>query len=909
MVSQDFIDRIEELRHQSKSRIDELQTNICPMIKNVYLNYQFDYWYNGYNRNLWEDDQHIYAVNEIPYCYDNEIRNTVFNDTLDNLVAQDKVWPFLLFINNTVIKWSDIRIYHDYDYSYIRITNIEADESINATMIYFPIPRGKIRYGEDNDILLDPNVKGLYFDLEGKRLESPEFTDLSVRFEILDDDIYFKFIDVTKLENSNLIFKDLPSGFVPTVNNVLLFNNDGTLNVAAMESERLQDPYYGSYGYLKLFGAEDPSTDTLKWALLMYNTAHSKSASHIYIREEDLDKNALINKFTNTEPDYTEGSYYKNTLAVALEPFNYDHEFGVNINANINNATKYITRYDYSLWNKVFIENSPIKSFTYTGAEFKRLADDKGYVHFSRKHSDLIEDVVMMFLNSMVYDNSIDISYTNNTINIPIFGILDDDHVEIVLFTKCNNNILDIVVEDEQTPVYIHPEYNLEDCYIMSEECLIASYDDVPDSPEHRKQYICDIQSYEVDENYNYKIVFSDPEYYGKRIKIVPKNQFRYYRFKQKEEGQFRIILPTQFNYCHDINRYMIFVNGKKIDKTEFTITIMNRYRPFDKLVLYLATILDPGDCVDIFYIPEILVEKYKEDSLTTKGYLYLSESYNYPKFYSLSKYTSMVFVNGLKVNPMDIRDVDMNGMIINPKLNNIYNVTVVEFISGTKEIAKYLYGLDEAMKVMGDTNYPDGENKDLHDVNAVLDDNSSSSEDTAYGVNVVDEDFSKQLWDNWKSVISYLSTDYGGDDGYEGLEDFYGKFQDIPNPDKSFKEDYAPLRAILYDIVADYYLKRENATTGSPFVYEFEAQEWYPNDTNPDDLPDGWTYYVDNIDRYYSAPDNSLYVSYYTDQIQCKLITLYPDHDKLLDYTLTDDLIADTNDVRSGQRFIPAIY
>ena len=35
------------------------------------------------------------------------------------------------------------------------------------------------------------------------------------------------------------------------------------------------------------------------------------------------------------------------------------------------------------------------------------------------------------------------------------------------------------------------------------------------------------------------------------------------------------------------------------------------------------------------------------------------------------------------------------------------------------------------------------------------------------------------------------------------------------------------------------------------------------------------------------------------------KLITLFPDHDKLLDY-ITSDLLATTDDVETGYKFIP---
>ena len=81
MTEQRFIDRITELRRQTYSKIIDIQNNLCPMAKSIYLNYQFDYWYEGYKYHVWEDDVHVYAVNELPYCYDNELKNTTFMDS------------------------------------------------------------------------------------------------------------------------------------------------------------------------------------------------------------------------------------------------------------------------------------------------------------------------------------------------------------------------------------------------------------------------------------------------------------------------------------------------------------------------------------------------------------------------------------------------------------------------------------------------------------------------------------------------------------------------------------------------------------------------------------------------------------------------------------------------------------
>lgn len=856
MIDQKFIDRIEELRRHTYSRITNVQKDICPMVKQVYMNYQFEYWYDGYRYNLWEDNTHIYAVNEIPYCYDNELKNTVFTDTLDNLVAQDKVWPFLLFVNGVVIQWSKITIIHDYDYSYLKINEITHDYSFNATMVVFPLPSKMVRYGEDRDVLVSADRKGLYFGADGKLLENTDFNEISVRLEMLDKDMYFKRVDLTKLDSHILEFENLPDGFVPTTENILTFNSDGSYNFNK-DLNIITNSYNGVYG---LFDVAEDLGD-IKWAILMYNTKKvEKISSHVFTRAEDLDRKSIVNLLSNTPKD---SDIWKDIINPLIETFDFDHDVCSAYEDNIDRAMKYIVRYDFNMLGDLFVDNTNIISMTYTGFEFKSKASEKGYVHLSRKHcSDNIEDVVIMFVNHKLYQYMIDITYTTNTINIPIFGILNDDHVEILMFTKCNNSVYSIKVDSPDEAVYIHPDLNLEDCYIMSDECPDAVYD-VPDSEEGRKQYIVDL-SYTRDGD-KYKIAFTKPYYYGKTITLVPKRQFRYYRFKQKE-GQYKVILPTQFNYCHDPDRYLIFVNGKKIDRTEYTISIMNENRPFDKLILYVSTILDDGDYIDIFYIPEILIEKYKTERIANSGLLMLEddETYvNYPTTYPLSKYTSMIFINGLKVNPLDIKDVSLNSMLINVdkyirnddgsiahdgydneiinrhQVDSVDNITILEYAVGNKDVAGYLEGLYEQCS----------EEYDPEQI-----------------------DFSHTASDAWKNLINTLLTKYAeeGKD-YAGLEKIFGNIFDNNDPAQSYKDNFAPLRSILYDVVIDYYMGRNDVPTGDKFVYDFETDHF--------DTEDG------------------------TDT---KLITLYPEDDKLLDYNFTDN-IASEEEVQDGKKFLPA--
>ena len=47
-----------------------------------------------------------------------------------------------------------------------------------------------------------------------------------------------------------------------------------------------------------------------------------------------------------------------------------------------------------------------------------------------------------------------------------------------------------VTVYSSLSTVYVHPEYNLDDCFIMDEQSELTTYD-VPDNEEGRKEYIC----------------------------------------------------------------------------------------------------------------------------------------------------------------------------------------------------------------------------------------------------------------------------------------------------------------------------------------------------------------------------------------------------------------------------------
>lgn len=863
-------DRLIQLSEQSPKYISRLQNELCPSQRKIYLNYQFTYWYNGQEERIWEDKVHVYAVKDLPFCYDRYKKNVIFKSKLIDLINEEKIYPFILFVNGMAIQWSRITVIKDYDYTYIRIDNVDdklnlPSSRIKADIVFFPINKNEFIYGEDELLYIDPTDNmysldnGLYFNKKFRLILSS-----TIRYEVIrlrlqiskSSGIYIQGmqLDINDVGDGKLISRDndidfmnSTTGILPSNSNILLFNSDGYYQD---NSNKCTIYNHGLFGHYRLDKEIISNHDKL---LFIYYTKHKKLINYAYKNNLDVNKIRRLLLSNRSETDQIKDDLLKDpnnlysALLDSLDPNKFDLDVTTDNGYRLGGrdvlkakSISTVSKYDYSLWNDIFIEQSPIKIRTYLGKDFKKLIPrGKNSVEISRAHSNRIEDYVMVFVNGYLYRYHNAIDYIDNTIYIPVYDINDSDYVELLIFTKCNNYIADINIV-ENTPVYIHPEYNLDDCFIMNNDSQLNSYDNKILYGEFGpEQYMIDF-SY-TKENDKYIIHLEDNSLYNRNLKLVPKNRFKYFKYIHKNVQinnvyNSKIVLPSVFNFCNDINRYLVFVNGKKISKKEFTITIMSKYRPFDRLELYLPTILDVDDYVDIFYLPETFKEKNKDIEIDTKGKIKLST--NYPKFYSLSKTTCFLFINGKKIHPYDIIDVDMNTLVANvAKYNSIQNVTILEYIDGSKLLAKYLMDkkyIDSSIR--GDIYST--LNKELLPLNV---NNGSSSENLNLGYSFSEDDLdNKNLLDGWTIVMNSIKELYKRyvnsnevDSEYRYIYTLFDSFGDITTEDPDYKRDYAPLKTIIYEIVRDYYINRSKVKTGDIFDYDFEVEDWDKDEQN----------------------------------------------------------------------------
>lgn len=113
-----------------------------------------------------------------------------------------------------------------------------------------------------------------------------------------------------------------------------------------------------------------------------------------------------------------------------------------------------------------------------------------------------------------------------------------------------------------------------------------------------------------------YNITLNNNFYYNKPLTVVSKKIFRYKKFVA-EYNQVDIRLGDDFKYCIDKNKYMIFINGRAINKDNFELAVPGYYNPFDQVVLYINIILLPGDEIEVFYLPFETDDVYTKSSLS----------------------------------------------------------------------------------------------------------------------------------------------------------------------------------------------------------------------------------------------------------------------------------------------------
>jgi hypothetical protein len=440
-----------------------------------------------------------------------------------------------------------------------------------------------------------------------------------------------------------------------------------------------------------------------KYDVLSFNPM---KIENIITHSDNFDKTTFSNIVKEFAESADKNSDIEKLIKDATDPLNYNFNNKDLYEANVTNGLSAIIQYNPLLL-KDLIETN-IKSVTYTGAELNARLNTPFANEHRRglkiprcKYSDH-ETYVIIFVNGELISNYSEMYAASNYFFLPINNDFSDgDIIEYLYFTDCDNNEIHFNITDnmllklkdsdeiEFVESELFKEYiNFKDIKIFAdypEEILV--YKDLID----KNNNIAFNISYR-NTNGNLLLFKNVVNNKHNNLTAVSSRKFIYERLYVNEKS-YRLKLSERFRYCDNQKQYILFINGRRMDDDTFLITIPKYSRPFWASFLYTSKFVNPGDRVELFYVPEELCNINTVDeapaTFDNSGYIetdktkldvpYCSNSYLY-------------FINGKKIPSSDIVSIDTHTIRIKSNTGTVKNLRINKaYRNINEELALYM--------------------------------------------------------------------------------------------------------------------------------------------------------------------------------------------------------------------------
>lgn len=595
--------------------------------------------------------------------------------SMDDLVNDEVIEPFMLFINGRFIPWNIISLHHHCGNYYILV-----DTALDNN--FTPIIR-EVKYAQ---IITIPNHMRCFsdgttygdtvfsFDKFGVfRYDSPVHT-----IENINDTHHMNYSFYTTDTGVDAFQITDDRTLKLTGKNVIVFR-DGLLWCGPKEKiKKGFDAYY-----------------------IDEETGHESPCIEFKISDDELEPNPIIKfdselltigdgsiegyytldfgVFINTKYIHTLDNIHRTELD-ALAPYVRDQNAGINnpewlnelqvpfemqmsrakhYDENVIDCIETMMSYNASLFNSVIKDNSNLVIEEYTGKTVNEIASanvDNAWVwEISRRQSDKFEEYIFMLVNGEMYDYIKFAKYKANKWLVPIQGIEDDDVVELLRFQNINNSEIELTIKKTDGFMYYSPDIINEDMVLFSTETNDTYYTFPGDGLQH---FPVDY-TLETNEEGLIKITLTNDFYYGKKLMVTCKNRFKHYTYKLtgSDVGQYKVDLGDNFMYCHEYSKYLVFYNGRRLNSDNFRLALPVRSgTPFSRFSIYLTMPVENGDIVDVLYVPSLMKDVALLDTIPENGDIIIDKS---SIGYGLSTYLYMVWVNGKKIPERNIVDID----------------------------------------------------------------------------------------------------------------------------------------------------------------------------------------------------------------------------------------------------------
>ena len=567
-------DIVDEARRHTDSNV--IKTSNSQLPKFIDLNYNIirngKYRYDG---NIVTDNEHIIIKVDnvkVRSSYISTKKDFTFNMSLEDAV-KDKIFPIILFIDGKHVRWFNIRLVNDTRYMYLLINKRPFDERpivikdikrIDCLQLPF-----NVYYVEDRSNPPNNRYKELLrFSLDG------EYVDIGKVIYYIDE----KNISMSSyiFPNGNINGYDLKVDhrYRLSRDNVLLFRNRLLDRDSRCEVNRLNMLYVKGDESVKYKAKCIYRTDTDSPYNIISRFPNVELAKEIAYNT--IDNERINTDIVNTDFDFT------NRLNVSRED-------------NIKNNFKYITSYDGKYIADVYSKFSTIECKVYTGKEIASKLKNSILTMALLDYKDN-DTKVMVFCNGEIYKNYSLLKYNLNEFSMLVdTSTLNNRDVFEIVFIKNVNNYSEKI---------IYTKGNRYKTQKMFSDDELLLYSNNPKGHKYLKHRQMNERSwYPVEYTIKNGDVIVDDYYVNQELYYTTKNQFKYHhRYIQKETMKIR--LSGELMLSLNPNQYLIFLNGRLMNREFYRLTVPSVDNVFTELYLYSRIKFKKGDKIEVFYMP-----------------------------------------------------------------------------------------------------------------------------------------------------------------------------------------------------------------------------------------------------------------------------------------------------------------
>lgn len=569
---------------------------------------------------------------------------------------------------------------------------------------------------------------------------------------------------------------------------ILLFRD----NLLVFDSGKFSPLYEVIESINNVFLYKNTETHTIT-SYVIYN----KTTEKVY-RNSDSFLNSYM---VETAKNYLEGNsnFDNEFIETLMEALDFEFDIHKTYEENIQNSLESIIDYNPSLLNKLY--KVSIESISFSGDKVNEgltyifSYESRKGIKIPRKRYKDHETYCMVFLNGELYENYSQMIAYPNFFFIPVDNEFNsNDILEVLYFKNINNNEIRFNMTDwvKEQKLTISSENNsFHECsifepFIHQEELKIFCH--YPESMLHYPTLITE-SSENIAFNVSYRdsndvLCINNKAIADDTFVAVSERKFIYQRLYVDQKA-YRIEMDKRFRYCDNQKQYLLFVNGRRMTDDSFLVTIPKYTRPFTGIYLYTARFVNPTDRIEIFYLPDEMVDmnlpkantEY-EAELKSNGYFTLDKTeLNTP----LSKDLYMLFINGKKIPASSIQNIDSNTIRVIHDTNAINYMTVTAITNDSiPEVVDYLH---DSLKLS-----------------------------------------------KYDYIIQYIKN---RPLGYDELDKMFGHYTQMSDNETDKVWRNVAKIAIINEIIRDFWVTSGYRYNEQPFTYDYDIDEIFTKDSN----------------------------------------------------------------------------